>query len=142
MPLGGCQSTNVVQIQNKHWLNKQCTFTKKRKCKHCNKLHSNSVCSPDMKTPGSYDRRIVPSIIRGRIIGRVLVLCCKTASTYNRHCKLPQRAAHANDASFQAGIFRRVKLAGFVLRVEFEGLGTRSNRGDLTQAGSWLPGLN
>ena len=91
-----------------------------------------------MKTPGSYDRRIVPSIIRGRIIGCVLVL----ASTYKRHCKLPQRAAHANDASFQAGIFRRVKLAGFVLRVEFEGLGTRSNRGDLTQAGSWLPGLN
>ena len=94
-------------------------FSGERKCKHCNKLHSNSVCSPDMKTPGSYDRRIVPSIIRGRIIGCVLVLCCKTAryiqpalqtATKSRSCQrciIPGR-------DFQTGQIGRVCLEGWI----------------------------
>ena len=54
-----------------------------------------------------------------------------SAKLYSGHCKVGQRAAHANDASFhrEGGIFRRVKLPGFVLRVGFEGLGACSNGG-------------
>ena len=96
-------------------------------------------CSPGMKTPESYDHRIVPSIISGRPFWYFPA----------NGLQLAQRAALANDASFQAEIFRRVKLPGFVLRVEFEGLGTCSNAGgdpsrSLHRVKCWLlaPGLN
>ena len=96
-------------------------------------------CSPGMKTPDSYDHRNVPSIISGRPFWYFPA----------NGVQLAQRAALANDASFQAEIFRRVKLPGFVLRVEFEGLGTCSNAGgdpsrSLHRVKCWLlaPGLN
>ena len=96
-------------------------------------------CSPGMKTPESYDHRILPSIISGRPFWYFAA----------NGVQLAQRAALANDASFQAEIFRRVKLPGFVLRVEFEGLGTCSNAGgdpsrSLHRVKCWLlaPGLN
>ena len=90
-------------------------------------------CSPGMKTPDSYDHRNVPSIISGRPFWYFPA----------NGLQLAQRAALANDASFQAEIFRRVKLPGFVLR----GLAraqmqvvTRVEVYTGSNAGSWLQG--